>query len=758
MGGARESRRAPSSGASVVVALLGVALLLPVPGGPTGLLAPVLRAPEPWEASGASYGPPEPISARTIGAAGPAPAWSTPAWLDITSFSHTQLPVIETTAGAWDTNASEIVVYGGDSDSGYFDTGWTYADGNWSVVNPRGDPGPLNGMVLGDDPSDGGVVLFGGIQSASPVRYNNTTWLFRDGSWSADPTRVDPPARYEASMVYDPALGGDLLFGGLNLSVGNSVLNDLWLFQHGLWSRVHATTPPPGRDYAAMAYDPLLNETVVFGGFVDDTGAFLNDTWAFSAGSWHHLETGADSPPALAGAMMDFDPDLGGIVLTGGVEASEASSNVTWFFNGTTWSVLNTTGPAEGNFGAVGLWDPVEHAFVQAGGNETMNRTLLLVQPLHLANVTGPTGVDLSQWASFAPTIAGGPRPVRYAWSFDGVAANTTENASHQFTTVGPHLVALTVVAPGVPPAVWSGTVEVNEPLTVAVGVTTGGLDAGVPGQLTATVQGGVSPYAVTWSFGDGTEGNGSPVLHTFDAPGTYGVSAHVTDGVGELVTGSTEVPVNASPSAGLSIGRAAGVPVEVNVPVDLNLSVTGGTPPFRANWSFGDGAYAAGLSVEHAFPVAGTVLLVANVTDAAGGSFQLGETLAVVPGPSLSVRGPSHPVAGTAYAWTAVATGGLAPYAIVWGVAGEAPRHGADVSFAFPSAGQYRLSVTVNDSAGGQAEVTENLTVSAGPSPAPSWLSASTLPLLAGVGAVAVVAGAVLWRLARHRRPPPTP
>ena len=72
-----------------------------------------------------------------------------------------------------------------------------------------------------------------------------------------------------------------------------------------------------------------------------------------------------------------------------------------------------------------------------------------------------------------------------------------------------------------------SGSCDVNEDIALAVGGF--GYDFGC------------APHTIVWNFGDGTAGvtaaQGTPVLHRFPAPGTYIISATVTNAQERLVT-----------------------------------------------------------------------------------------------------------------------------------------------------------------------------------------------------------------------------
>ena len=106
--------------------------------------------------------------------------------------------------------------------------------------NNSSKPQARGWAVLADDPSEDGVVLFGGL-SASNVPLNDT-WLFRQGSWtelcsgnSTPPAcPSSPPAEYGGGMVYDARDSELVLFG-----------DTTWAFHDGKWSNVTSSVAPP---------------------------------------------------------------------------------------------------------------------------------------------------------------------------------------------------------------------------------------------------------------------------------------------------------------------------------------------------------------------------------------------------------------------------------------------------------------------------------------------------------------------------------
>ena len=63
--------------------------------------------------------------------------------------------------------------------------------------------------------------------------------------------------------------------------------------------------------------------------------------------------------------------------------------------------------------------------------------------------------------------------------------------------------------------------------------------------EFDAHITGGTEPYAISWDFGDGTEGSDEQsVVHTFDEAGTYNVIATITDSDGQTASDNLDVTV----------------------------------------------------------------------------------------------------------------------------------------------------------------------------------------------------------------------
>src|SRR3979411_1352464 len=80
------------------------------------------------------------------------------------------------------------------------------------------------------------------------------------------------------------------------------------------WVQLHSAVKPSARSSCSMAYDPVSQKTVLFGGY--DGSRHLNDPWTFDGRNWKHI-TPAVAPPARAAGSAAYDATLKQVVLFG---------------------------------------------------------------------------------------------------------------------------------------------------------------------------------------------------------------------------------------------------------------------------------------------------------------------------------------------------------------------------------------------------------------------------------------------------------
>ncbi len=134
-------------------------------------------------------------------------------------------------------------------------------------------------------------------------------------------------------MAYDSSDGLVIMFGGGNASAP-LLFNDTWAYDPAAnsWTELNPSgTLPPVRGGQAMAYDPLTQQLIMFGGF-DQPGTGLvrfNDTWAYdlAANTWTELKPSGSLPPARALHAMAYDPVTRRMIMFGGEYAQGSGGN-----------------------------------------------------------------------------------------------------------------------------------------------------------------------------------------------------------------------------------------------------------------------------------------------------------------------------------------------------------------------------------------------------------------------------------------------
>ena len=220
------------------------------------------------------------------------------------------------------------------------------------------------------------VILFGGKGLLGPL---NDTWSWNGQTWTELHPATSPPARYNASLTYDPQTQSDLLFSGMGTS---GTLNDTWSWNGTDWQQLHPTTSPPARYGASASYAPGPHgksgdhgndhgkkdhsdnasnvstdkagigstnpakhpgngkgnghDIVLFGG--NSGNGPLNDTWSWNGQTWTELHP-VTSPSALSGTASTYDPATEQAIFVDGSNTTSYSSD-TWSWNGKDWTEI----------------------------------------------------------------------------------------------------------------------------------------------------------------------------------------------------------------------------------------------------------------------------------------------------------------------------------------------------------------------------------------------------------------------------------
>ncbi len=125
---------------------------------------------------------------------------------------------------------------------------------------------------------------------------------------------------------------------------------------------------------------------------------------------------------------------------------------------------------------------------------------------------------------------------------------------------------------------------------------------------FTAALSGGHLPNAsrTHWEFGDGANGTGSLVNHTFLNPGLYVVTALASDGFGGHASAAFLIdatPASTPPSTVLTAEITPALDVPVGAAVDYFANATGPDGPYLLHWTLGPNGSAFGSRTSSTYP-----------------------------------------------------------------------------------------------------------------------------------------------------------
>ncbi|CAN5829229.1 hypothetical protein BH11MYX3_BH11MYX3_02710 [soil metagenome] len=210
------------------------------------------------------------------------------------------------------------------------------------------------------------VVLFGGEDAAGTTLFD-ATWLFDGTLWSMPAPGKRPGARHQHAMAYDPVRDRTVLFGGSDAS---GVLGDTWIWDGTTWSQPATPIAPAPRASPSLAFDPARGTVVLFGG--SNGTVTLDDSWEWDGSTWRPITT-ANRPAARQGASFTSDPVHGDMILVGGTVDISLTTAVqgrsdTWRLDAGGWTDLavpvTPTARANGRL----TWHPARQRLILSGG------------------------------------------------------------------------------------------------------------------------------------------------------------------------------------------------------------------------------------------------------------------------------------------------------------------------------------------------------------------------------------------------------
>ena len=162
-----------------------------------------------------------------------------------------------------------------------------------------------------------------------------------------------------------------------------------------------------------------------------------------------------------------------------------------------------------------------------------------------------PGALDAPASVSFTGAPAGGTPPYTFNWSFGDGASSTGQNPKHTYSSAGTYTATLKLSDSKGLSSHSNTKVTVYPALNVTPTVTLASDHAPMPVAFTASVQGGLAPYKLTWAYGDGSSETAPSATHSYGV-GTFKPTLSVSDAAGGTWTGQAATVT--SPQAGSAV------------------------------------------------------------------------------------------------------------------------------------------------------------------------------------------------------------
>jgi PGF-CTERM protein len=310
-----------------------------------------------------------------------------------------------------------------------------------------------------------------------------------------------------------------------------------------------------------------------------------------------------------------------------------------------------------------------------------------------------------------------------YEWTVDGEIVGEGESLSYAFEAAGAHAIGLTVTDDRGATNATSTTVSVNAPPTAAVSVTPAEPTVGETVMLDAgeSADGDGTITAFEWRVDGEIVGTTERLSYTFEAAGEHTVALTVTDGDGATATASETVPVNAMPTASVSV-----TPTEPTVGESVTFDGAGSTDGdgmiSAYEWTVDGETVGEGASLSYAFEAAGEHAVGLTVTDDDDATDSASVTVSVNAPPTAAFAvAPVRPTIGETVALDGSDSidgdGTIGAYA--WTIDGEVIGEGQSLSYAFETPGEHTIGLTVTDDQGVTNVTSTTVSVNAPPTAA---------------------------------------
>lgn len=277
-----------------------------------------------------------------------------------------------------------------------------------------------------------------------------------------------------------------------------------------------------------------------------------------------------------------------------------------------------------------------------SNGCSNISTQEIVIQPGPIANFDFESGcfdastnfIDLSQ-------TNGGGQIVSWTWDFGDLTSgidnySSLQNPSHIFSTVGDHLVQLTVTNENGCVSTDTSTVSISTLSDIdfeAIGGTC--LDGATEFLIDTTLLDINNIQSTLWDFGDGSSSNETQPTYTYQNVGTYTVTLTVVDINGCTISVSKDVYIDQLPHVNFNTDDPSCENSETQF-IDLSSTVNF---IIEWHWEFGDGtdttiSWPDDQNVTHVYPSEGSYIARLTILTSDSCSNTMERTITITSGP----------------------------------------------------------------------------------------------------------------------------
>jgi PKD repeat protein len=430
-------------------------------------------------------------------------------------------------------------------------------------------------------------------------------------------------------------------------------------------------------------------------------------------------------------------PVIGGTVtFTSTVTGGKTPFVYAWTFgDGGTSSVANPT-HAYATSGSFSVTLVVTDSSTPAQSS-TASHTVTVASALAGGFTASPSAPTIGQTVTFTSTVSGGTIPYSYSWTFGDSGTSTLANPTHAYATAGTFTVTLIVTDSSTPAQSVTATHSVTISAKLAADFTFSPTSptTGQTVTFTSTVSGGTTPYAYSWTFGDGATSAVANPTHAYATAGTFTVTLTVTDSStpAQSATASHTVTVSGPLTADFTSSPSAPI---IGGTVTFTSTVAGGTGPSTYSWTFGDSGTSNIANPTHAYATAGTFTVTLTVTDSSTPTQSATRSHTVTVASALAADftfSPTAPTTGQTVSFTSTVTGGTTPYVYAWTFGDGGTSNVANPTHSYSTAGTFTVTLTVTDSSTPAQSATRSHSVAVSAGLAADFTSSPAHPVISG-------------------------